>query len=294
MQEIPLSGVVMRVTGLSVEFEKQHQLAVRLHNRAAKYHSQGQAVRPEKLYRQALELQESLLGGENPEVALTLNNLALYYKAIGRLAEARRLYERALAIFQKTQGASHENTASTMFNLAMLLRAQSQEMEERARRAEKEAREMADPVRIAKAIIRQELSRYRLRTGASRINRFGVFAMESIPDGQKIIPYTGKHFSRAKWRGRGSRTRTYLLRLNKYWIIDGSVGGSGAELINHSCDPNCRFSINGNEAWIVSIRSIAPEEELMLDYRFSSRPPVVPCYCGAPNCRGMMNRPRQN
>ena len=281
----------MTVTGSNVEFEKQHQLAVRLHNRATKYHSQGQAVRPEKLYRQALELQQTLLGGDNPEVALTLNNLALYYKALGRLAEARKLYERALAIFQKTQGASHENTASAMFNLAMLLRTQAQEMEQRARCAEKDAREMSDPVQIAKAIIRQELARYRLRTGPSRIHRFGVFAMDSIPDGQKIIPYTGELVSRFKWRGRGSSTRTYLLRLDKYWILDGSVGGSGAELINHSCDPNCRFDINGHEAWIVSVRSIAPEEELLLDYRFSSKPPVVPCYCGASNCRGMINRP---
>jgi hypothetical protein len=178
-----------------------------------------------------------------------------------------------------------------MFNLAMLLRAQAQEMEQRARCAEKDAREVSDPVQIAKAIIRQELARYRLRTGPSRIHRFGVFAMESIPDGQKIIPYTGELVSRFKWRGRGSRTRTYLLRLDKYWILDGSVGGSGAELINHSCDPNCRFDINGHEAWIVSVRSIAPEEELLLDYRFSSKPPVVPCYCGASNCRGMINRP---
>src|SRR6266481_7844102 len=94
----PRIGKVMTKAQYREDFEKRRKTAVRLHNLAAKYHTQGDAVRPEKLYLQALGLNQTLLGADHPEVALTLNNLALHYKALGRNAEARPLYERALSI----------------------------------------------------------------------------------------------------------------------------------------------------------------------------------------------------
>ena len=114
----------------SKDFDKLRRVALRFQNRAAKYHSQGDAVRPEGLYLRALDMQQTVWGSDHPEVAHTLNNLALYYKQLGRLAEARSLYERALVIFRNTQGASHQNTATTMYNLAQLFKAQGKEMDE--------------------------------------------------------------------------------------------------------------------------------------------------------------------
>jgi tetratricopeptide (TPR) repeat protein len=271
------------------DFEKRHKAVIRLHDRASRYFAQGDAVRPEKLYRRALETMQALLGPEHADVALILNDLALYCKALGRLAEARQLYERALAIFQRSQGAAHANAASVMFNLAQLLKAQSIEMEQRARRAESDAREMANPRELGKAAIRADLARYRLRVGSSRIHRFGIFAEERIAAARKIIPYTGTLISTHKMDDRGLAARTYLLKLNRYWRLDGSVGGSGAELINHSCEPNCRFRTFGNDVWIVSLRGVEPGEELLLDYKFSNQIPAVPCYCGAAACRGTIN-----
>src|SRR6476660_7666943 len=86
------------------ERERNQDRAARLHNRAARCHSEGEPVRPEKLYLQALQIKEQTFGQEHPEVAVTLSNLGLFYKALGRLAEARRLQERALAIFQRNFG----------------------------------------------------------------------------------------------------------------------------------------------------------------------------------------------
>jgi uncharacterized protein len=276
----------------SKDFDKLRQAANRFQNRAAKYHSEGDAVRPEELYLRALDMQQTVWGPVHPEVAHTLNNLALYYKQLGRLAEARPLYERALVIFRKTEGASHPDTATTMYNLAQLFKAQGKEMERRARQAYKDAREIADPAEVARAVIRTDLARYPLRVGTSSIHRFGVFSLERIPGGSKIIPYLGKLVSRRECLRGGATSRTYLLKLNAYWCIDGSTGGSGAELINHSCEPNCRFSTRGNSVWIVSLRKIDPHEELLIDYRFSHRYQAVPCYCGAATCRGMINRRR--
>ena len=148
---------------------------------------------------------------------------------------------------------------------------------------------MGDPKQFAKAVVREDLARYRLRIGPSRVHRFGVFALEPIPTDRKIIPYTGELIGRRAAVRRGAGGRTYLMRINDYWLLDGSVGGSGAELINHSCEPNCRFDIRGSEVWIISLRIIGPREELLLDYCFSNKHPPVPCYCGAPACRGIIN-----
>src|SRR5262249_9242853 len=173
----------------SKDFDKLLRAANRFQNRAAKYHSEGHAVRPEGLYLRALDLQQTAWGPDHPEVAHTLNNLALYYKQLGRLAEARPLYERALVIFRNTQGASHQNTATTRYNVAQLFKAQGKEMERRARQAEKDAREIADPAYLARAVIHTDLARYPLRVGTSSVPRFGVFALERIPAGSEIIPY---------------------------------------------------------------------------------------------------------
>src|SRR5439155_11962240 len=118
-----------------------------------------------------------------------------------------------------------------MYNLAQLLKTQGDEMEQRARQAEKDAREMADPTQRAKAVIREDLARYPLRVGPSSIHRFGVFTPGRISAGRKIIPYTGELISRREAVRRSSVARTYLLRLNDYRCVDGSAGGSGAELI---------------------------------------------------------------
>jgi hypothetical protein len=276
----------------STNLEKLRQTAIRFHNRATKYHAQGEAIRPERLYLQALQLQQIVWGPEHPEVAHTLNNLGLYYKALGRLAEARPLYERALAIFRRTQGASDDDTAVTLYNLAQLLKAQAKEMEQWARQTEKDAREMVREAQSGEVMLRQDLARYRLRVSASRIHRFGLFAEESIFSGSKIIPYVGKFISRRERARPDSGSRTYLLRIDDYWCVDGSIGGSGAELINHSCEPNCRFYVRRNSAWVMSLRRIERGEELLIDYKFSHRHHAVPCYCGAPTCRGTINTRR--
>jgi SET domain-containing protein len=67
------------------------------------------------------------------------------------------------------------------------------------------------------------------------------------------------------------------------------VGGSGAEIINHSCDPNLRSTIRNGHILYISKREIQPGEELTVDYRFSDDIGRVKCSCGARNCRGQIN-----
>jgi uncharacterized protein len=137
-----------------------------------------------------------------------------------------------------------------------------------------------------------DIARYRLRIARSAIHRWGVYAEESIPAGRKVIEYTGERISRRETKRRGQGPRTYLFTLDDYWTIDGASGGSGAEIINHSCEPNLRTCILKGHILYISKRAIEPGEELTVDYRFSHNVEKVPCKCGAPGCRGTINLPR--
>jgi SET domain-containing protein len=129
-----------------------------------------------------------------------------------------------------------------------------------------------------------------MRLARSKIHRWGVFATEFIPAGRKVIEYTGEKISRRETKRRANeRELTYLFTLDSYWTIDGAVGGSGAEYINHSCDPNLKSRIIKGHILYMSRRDIRPGEELTIDYRFDKKVERVPCHCGAETCRGTIN-----
>jgi SET domain-containing protein len=123
----------------------------------------------------------------------------------------------------------------------------------------------------------------------SRIHRLGVYALEKIPARRKVIEYTGEKISRRETNRRSDGPFTYLFTLDNYWTIDGAVGGSGAEIINHSCDPNLRAVILKGHILYMSKRPIRKGEELTVDYCFSDKFDKVKCRCGAKACRGVIN-----
>jgi SET domain-containing protein len=133
---------------------------------------------------------------------------------------------------------------------------------------------------------------FKLRIGRSRIERFGVFAGEAIPRGERVIQYTGERISERESMRRalrqfriGRAERIYSVRLDRRWKIDGSVGGSGAEFINHSCDPNLTMRRLRGQILLYSFKKIRAGEELTIDYGFRCS---CPCRCGSSKCRGTM------
>jgi SET domain-containing protein len=130
-------------------------------------------------------------------------------------------------------------------------------------------------------------TRYRLRVGWSQIHRWGVYANQFIPAGRKVIEYTGEKINRRETKRR--EDTFYLFELDKYWTIDGSVGGSGAEFINHSCDPNLTTRILRGHILYFSNRRIAKGEELTVDYSYDWDVGLVRCVCGSKRCRGTIN-----
>lgn len=124
----------------------------------------------------------------------------------------------------------------------------------------------------------------------SPIHRWGVYAGEAIPARRKVIEYTGEMVSRREAKRRSDRrARVYLFRIDDYWCKDGAVGGSGAEYINHSCDPNLFFRVTYRHILYIAKRDIVPGEELTVDYQFAADAQKVRCVCGAPTCRGTIN-----
>ena len=141
---------------------------------------------------------------------------------------------------------------------------------------------------------------WQLRVGRSPIHRLGVFAAEDIPSRRKVIEYTGERISQREtvrrfekiWHSRKRNKRFYLIDLSARWTIDGSVGGSGAELVNHACDPNLRALRIRGHIFYFTRRPIRKGEELTLDYGYSKKSPRVVCRCGSPSCRGIINNAR--
>lgn len=88
-------------------------------------------------------------------------------------------------------------------------------------------------------------------------------------------------------------TYTLLFALDDGITIDAGVNGNSIRFINHSCDPNCETSVDGDRVFVHTLRQVQPGEELTYDYNLrpadpDDSPDAYPCRCGARNCRGTM------
>lgn len=133
----------------------------------------------------------------------------------------------------------------------------------------------------------------------SSIHGRGVFARRAIPDGTRILEYTGERITkpeaarreaqRLERQRRGGDASVYIFVLNRRHDLDGRDGRSVARFINHSCAPNCRTEVTRGRIWIVARRDIAVGEELTYDYGFALKEwRQHPCRCGAKRCAGFI------
>ncbi len=105
---------------------------------------------------------------------------------------------------------------------------------------------------------------------SSSIHAAGCYTTSPIAKGVQVVEYTGPRISKKEADKRFENSKiTYL-----FGIGDGStvINGMGVAMyINHSCDPNCETEEVDGRVWIMSIRSIAPGEELTYDYNLVRR-----------------------
>ena len=141
---------------------------------------------------------------------------------------------------------------------------------------------------LPKRRISPKASKYRLRIGRSASHRYGVFALEDIPSGRRVIEYTGKRIALEKaWKIRPPKD-IYIVALNSGWCLDAISAGSGAEFINHSCNPNLEWRRVRNHLLLFSRRKIRAGEELSWKYHYPVKLQRVACHCGARRCRGVL------
>lgn len=134
-----------------------------------------------------------------------------------------------------------------------------------------------------------------VRVGKSRVAGTGAFARKDIRKGQIVIEYTG--LIRKELPDEPETPGlTYLFRISRGRVIDPIAGGGNeARFINHSCDPNCETTGEGDEVLIRALRPIRKGEELFYDYRLDvggtpskADMKAHPCHCGASTCRGTL------
>jgi SET domain-containing protein len=125
-----------------------------------------------------------------------------------------------------------------------------------------------------------------------------VFALESIPRGVKVIEYTGDRLTPRQVDRRAQRNErmgmagrnVFFASISHDCVIDGSKGKSGAQFINHCCDPNLVPRVLDERLWFFSRRKIRTGEELTMDYDYQKGASTTPCRCGSPKCRGTMSQ----
>ena len=102
----------------------------------------------------------------------------------------------------------------------------------------------------------------------SSIHGQGLFALQDIPWGVKIIQYSGEQISDAEANNRIDRGADAIFELAIDKNIDGRSDGSLAQFINHNRKaPNCFVLRDGGKLWIVAgISGIKRGQELTYDY----------------------------
>ncbi len=91
----------------------------------------------------------------------------------------------------------------------------------------------------------------------------GLFALEAIPAGKRLIEYTGFLIM----AGEASRSRSkYLFEVDEKRVIDGSPRSNLARYINHSCQPNAEGLSSRRRIWIWSKKAIKAGEEITINY----------------------------
>jgi SET domain-containing protein len=147
---------------------------------------------------------------------------------------------------------------------------------------------------------RKQRPAQRFSVRRSAIQGRGVFALQPIRKGTRLIEYVGERISQREADRRhtskdGWSPHTMLFAVDEKTVIDATRRGNSARWINHSCSPNCEAVDDEERIYIEAIRDIRPGEELTYDYNLVLDEPHTPaaksahpCSCGARRCRGTL------
>lgn len=115
----------------------------------------------------------------------------------------------------------------------------------------------------------------------------GVFAMEAVTAGKRILEFVGPRV------GRGEVERAAASGVGDGYLQIGAdefyaLSGGPDDFVNHSCAPNTYIHSEAGLFYLVASVDIAAGDELYFDYGVTqiAFPFRFNCLCGAPACRG--------
>ncbi|WP_153099013.1 SET domain-containing protein [Paraburkholderia hayleyella] len=144
------------------------------------------------------------------------------------------------------------------------------------------------------------MSSRRIGVRRSGVHGKGVFALELLAAGERLIEYKGERIS---WKEALRRhphnpdepNHTFYFALDGGGVIDGKINGNSARWINHSCAPNCEAEEISGRVYIHALQDIPAGTELFYDYglviderQTKKLRRDYECRCGAAECRGTM------
>jgi SET domain-containing protein len=125
-----------------------------------------------------------------------------------------------------------------------------------------------------------------LTVKTSSIDGLGCFATVAFAKDQFIAEYAGERINHLEAMRRMSLPGSKrITELAADCYIDGSVGGNTTQYINHSCEPNADAIIVDESIIIITLRDIAPDEEITLDYLNSFEEDQTVCRCRSASCK---------
>ena len=152
----------------------------------------------------------------------------------------------------------------------------------------------------------------KIKARKSAIHGNGVFAVEPLKKGERIIRYRGLLRTHAEVdaddSGDVESGHTFLFTLNDEYVLDANYNGNDARWMNHSCAPNCEAVVEESatgdrredKIFIEAIRNIKPGEELVYNYGITLAERHTPrlkkiweCRCGSKKCTGTMLQPKR-
>jgi hypothetical protein len=147
------------------------------------------------------------------------------------------------------------------------------------------SREHEDP-----PLVRSWITPKAVKGGASAIQGQGVHAVAPIAGGE-VVAVKGGHLM----DGRAVAGLPEAIRDSAFPIaadvflaaLTGQEYDGVMMRVNHSCEPNVGM---GGNVLLVSMRDIAPGEELTIDYALFLGDPgfAMDCRCGTASCRGVV------
>lgn len=114
---------------------------------------------------------------------------------------------------------------------------------------------------------------------------YSILAASPIAEGELIAMWSGRIVTGAELPFVAPELRHRAVQVEDDLYLLSLSAMEGADMINHSCDPNAKLS---GQLAIVARRPIGAGEEITIDYATCDGSPYdeFECHCGSPLCRG--------